>query len=483
VEYVTTRQQQQQQQQQQQRILLSSPEERNNSNIIASMILTAHHSQDSQESLLLKWIRGVHLLNLSGIASQTRLLPFLSDDDDDDNDDSNTNNTNSIWLVRPFLSHTKHHLIEYLQSNEYSWRDDASNNSKKYLRNRIRNELIPLLQDLTHNTLDQRLENLVTQSQQVRADVQPRVQDYLQQQVVNDNNGRSYFHIHNDNHNDDTVSPLILSQALYQWMIAEMSSHNNNNNNNNKQSSSSPVLSYDTLQRVVQQLQTHPHQREWTLELGNHWNLQRQGSVLKVVSSTNNNNNNNNERLQWTWSLATNDNNNGSENNNNNNNNEQQLSSSSLIISIPEDWLGSDLKFVMTTVGDPSSSSSNLRFVPPWKPNTSSPIKVRPFLRGQRIPRHEREERPILVVWRRHNKNNSESSSSDDNDEEFGCCLVAVQVHNDEQWVVHAEYYHPQVSQTNKNDDDDDDASSTTSATNEKANHTHGRVTIRVTPP
>jgi tRNA(Ile)-lysidine synthase TilS/MesJ len=58
-------------------------------NNAVGMILTAHHLEDSQESILLKLVRGVHILNVSGISSETKLL--------DDN------NNNAIWLVRPFL--------------------------------------------------------------------------------------------------------------------------------------------------------------------------------------------------------------------------------------------------------------------------------------------------------------------------------------------------------------------------------------------
>jgi hypothetical protein len=65
---------------------------------------------------------------------------------------------------------------------------------------------------------------------------------------------------------------LIASQALYQWMTSAMSSHNNNNASSSSSSNSNP-LSYDALQWVVQQLQKHPKQQEWTLELGNHWNV------------------------------------------------------------------------------------------------------------------------------------------------------------------------------------------------------------------
>ena len=38
--------------------------------------------------------------------------------------------------------------MRYLQQNNFTWREDISNKSNKYLRNRIRHELIPLLHDM-----------------------------------------------------------------------------------------------------------------------------------------------------------------------------------------------------------------------------------------------------------------------------------------------------------------------------------------------
>ena len=94
------------------------------------VILTAHHANDSQETLLLKLLRGVHVQNLSGMSA----IQFMEA-------------SNTFW-ARPMLDLTKDQIQSYLERQDYAWREDESNQSNKYLRNRVRNELIPLMQGM-----------------------------------------------------------------------------------------------------------------------------------------------------------------------------------------------------------------------------------------------------------------------------------------------------------------------------------------------
>jgi tRNA(Ile)-lysidine synthase len=51
-------------------------------------------------------------------------------------------------VARPLLDTPKKDIIDFLTSLNLEWREDKSNASDKYLRNRVRNELIPLLSDI-----------------------------------------------------------------------------------------------------------------------------------------------------------------------------------------------------------------------------------------------------------------------------------------------------------------------------------------------
>jgi tRNA(Ile)-lysidine synthase TilS/MesJ len=53
------------------------------------------------------------------------------------------------YFAKPMLKLRKKHIMKYLTSNSLEWREDDSNNSNKYKRNKIRNELLPLLSEIT----------------------------------------------------------------------------------------------------------------------------------------------------------------------------------------------------------------------------------------------------------------------------------------------------------------------------------------------
>lgn len=88
------------------------------------VIATGHHSQDNVESILMHIIRGSGLQGIRG-------LEVLSG-----------------RLFRPFLDAQKDHLLKYLKDMGQNYRIDKSNASTYYTRNRVRLELIPLLESI-----------------------------------------------------------------------------------------------------------------------------------------------------------------------------------------------------------------------------------------------------------------------------------------------------------------------------------------------
>ena len=85
-------------------------------------IALGHTADDQVETILLNFIRGSGLKGLTGIP-QTR---------------GN--------IIRPFLKIYRNEIESYLNANKISFRNDLSNNDSKYLRNKIRSELVPCLE-------------------------------------------------------------------------------------------------------------------------------------------------------------------------------------------------------------------------------------------------------------------------------------------------------------------------------------------------
>ena len=92
----------------------------------AKKVALGHTSDDQVETILMHLIRGSGTLGLGGMQP---LTPWKS-----------------LIIVRPLLEVSREETEAYCQEHNLSPRRDSSNLSLSYLRNRIRHELIPLLQ-------------------------------------------------------------------------------------------------------------------------------------------------------------------------------------------------------------------------------------------------------------------------------------------------------------------------------------------------
>ncbi|UQB00465.1 tRNA lysidine(34) synthetase TilS [Pediococcus pentosaceus] len=89
----------------------------------AQVLLTAHNADEQAENFVMQVIRGGWLNQLNGIPERRTFAQG--------------------WLIRPFLKLTKQFLIETAQENKLRWFEDQTNRTTEFLRNRVRNEIIP----------------------------------------------------------------------------------------------------------------------------------------------------------------------------------------------------------------------------------------------------------------------------------------------------------------------------------------------------
>ncbi|KFF04007.1 tRNA lysidine(34) synthetase TilS [Flavobacterium hydatis] len=92
-------------------------------------ILTAHHADDNLETFIINLSRGTGLDGLIGIPEQNESL------------------------IRPLLPFSREEIKQYAEDNAIKWREDSSNASNKYLRNKIRHDLVPVLKEINPNFL------------------------------------------------------------------------------------------------------------------------------------------------------------------------------------------------------------------------------------------------------------------------------------------------------------------------------------------
>jgi tRNA(Ile)-lysidine synthase len=139
-------------------------------------VVTAHTKSDRAETFLYNLIRGA---GADGLSSLTWIRPLTSD----------------INLVRPLLNFSRQETLAFCQQFQLPIWYDAVNHNSKYARNRIRNNLIPLLQE----QFNPQIENSLAQTAELlRADVEYLEQaatELLNQAISLDKNklNRSYF--------------------------------------------------------------------------------------------------------------------------------------------------------------------------------------------------------------------------------------------------------------------------------------------------
>lgn len=93
-------------------------------------VAVAHNANDNAETLFLNLLRGTGLKGISGIA-RCSLLPG-----------------SKASLIRPLLDFSREEIREYALSRNIRWREDSSNTDPAYKRNRIRNEVFPVLREM-----------------------------------------------------------------------------------------------------------------------------------------------------------------------------------------------------------------------------------------------------------------------------------------------------------------------------------------------
>ena len=110
----------------------------------ASHIALAHTADDQAETVLMRLVRGCGIVGLSGIPVKRRV--------------------EETWIVRPLLDVWRREVLAYLTDAGLTFREDPSNRDLRFVRNRIRHELLPLLERNYNPNIKQALTQLAEQN-------------------------------------------------------------------------------------------------------------------------------------------------------------------------------------------------------------------------------------------------------------------------------------------------------------------------------
>lgn len=89
----------------------------------AAFICLAHNQNDALETLLMRFLQGSPLSGMRGMAARREIF------------------------LRPLMETSRADIEAYLRKKNIEWRTDATNADDNYLRNKIRNRLVPFLDE------------------------------------------------------------------------------------------------------------------------------------------------------------------------------------------------------------------------------------------------------------------------------------------------------------------------------------------------
>ena len=113
-------------------------------------IATGHHADDDLETFFINLSRVTGLRGLTGITSNTE------------------------QLIRPLLPFSRAQIMQFAKKEELFWREDSSNSTRDYLRNKLRLDVIPAFKGVNKTVLQN-----FQQTQQHLKESQALLEDYI----------------------------------------------------------------------------------------------------------------------------------------------------------------------------------------------------------------------------------------------------------------------------------------------------------------
>ncbi len=122
-----------------------------------STIATAHTLDDQAETVVMRLLRGTGLTGLGGIPPVRRWR--------------------GIRIIRPLLAVRRNVVMDFLNTAGLIHRTDSSNIDLRFTRNRIRYQVMPVLQQLAHPQLVERLGRISREARQLNREVIQQAHD------------------------------------------------------------------------------------------------------------------------------------------------------------------------------------------------------------------------------------------------------------------------------------------------------------------
>lgn len=128
-------------------------------------VITAHTADDQVETVLHHILRGTGLAGLAGMNPSRELV-------------------RDVLLIRPLLQVTRAEIDRYAEQHNVPFRDDSTNASTDFTRNRIRHEILPWLERHGFDSVRESLQRLSVQASEAQESLQWVANEILDRAIV-----------------------------------------------------------------------------------------------------------------------------------------------------------------------------------------------------------------------------------------------------------------------------------------------------------
>lgn len=167
-------------------------------------VALAHHADDNAETVLHRIIRGTGLRGLAGIRRSRPLRP-----------------RSSIMVIRPMLALRRADIEQYARDRGIACRQDVSNSADTFTRNRIRNEVLPLLREKFNPSVSESLIRLAEQARGLDDYLTETGERVLDSLIVEHDDDRLVLHAPSLTRKPRVIRAQLIRQAVLRLGMSE----------------------------------------------------------------------------------------------------------------------------------------------------------------------------------------------------------------------------------------------------------------------
>lgn len=140
--------------------------------INASVVAVGHNADDNAETVVQRLFRGTALRGLAGMRPRRPLSP-----------------SSNIYLARPMLNLRREAIRAFLTKQGIACREDSTNDAAKATRNRIRRELMPLIESIINPQAVDAIQRLAEHAAALHDHLEETAQRMLASLIVHEGDG------------------------------------------------------------------------------------------------------------------------------------------------------------------------------------------------------------------------------------------------------------------------------------------------------